>query len=159
VSILTDREKAQGEADLSRKRVAEAGLTGQVDIRIQDYRNLGDEKFDAISSIGMFEHVGHKRRDEYFVHLAQALTPYGRLLNHAISTPHGAKFDRRSFINRYVFPDGELHDVGETIVAAESAAAAATSVATERVMVISGERFARRTRRASAGRRRPLAAR
>ena len=112
---------SHAQAELARKRVAEAGLTGQVDIRIQDYRHLGSEQFDAISSIGMFEHVGHKRRDDYFAHLANALVPYGRFLNHAISTPHGASYDRHSFINRYVFPDGELQDVGETIVSAENA--------------------------------------
>ena len=53
---------------------------------MQDYRQLGDERFDAISSIGMAEHVGATRLDEYFAILHRALVPTGRLLNHAISS-------------------------------------------------------------------------
>ena len=109
------------QADLARKRVAEAGLTGQVDIRLQDYRQLAAERFDAISSIGMFEHVGRARRAEYFALLTACLTVRGRLLNHAISTPGGSAYDRRSFLARYVFPDGELQDVSETATAMQEA--------------------------------------
>jgi cyclopropane-fatty-acyl-phospholipid synthase len=111
---------SQAQADLARKRVAEAGVTGRVEIRIQDYRDLGGERFDAISSVGMFEHVGQAKRKEYFDALAAALKPHGRLLNHAISTPNGSTYNgRRSFVARYVFPDGELQDVGDTIRAAQ----------------------------------------
>ena len=70
------------------------GLDGQVEIRLQDYRDLGGETFDAISSIGMFEHVGASRTAEYFGLLHGLLRPRGRLLNHAISQrrrfPHQA---------------------------------------------------------------------
>ncbi|MEL6985467.1 MAG: cyclopropane-fatty-acyl-phospholipid synthase family protein, partial [Actinomycetota bacterium] len=72
------------QAELARKRVAEAGLADQVDIRLQDYRDLPDERFDAISSIGMFEHVGLARLKEYFEILHGLLAPSGRLLNHQI---------------------------------------------------------------------------
>ncbi|HEX3539175.1 MAG TPA: cyclopropane-fatty-acyl-phospholipid synthase family protein [Acidimicrobiales bacterium] len=108
--------------DLARKRVAEAGLSDWVEIRLQDYRDVGGggERFDAISSIGMFEHVGKDQMAAYFSVLADVLTPGGRLLNHAISTPDGAAFDRRSFTARYVFPDGELEDVADVVAAMEA---------------------------------------
>jgi cyclopropane-fatty-acyl-phospholipid synthase len=106
--------------ELGRKRVAEAGLADKVDIRIEDYRDLKGS-FDAISSIGMFEHVGRARMAGYFSTLAGLLRPRGRLLNHAISTPNGAAFDKRSFVARYVFPDGELQDVSAVCAAAQEA--------------------------------------
>jgi cyclopropane-fatty-acyl-phospholipid synthase len=99
------------QADLARKRVAEAGLSDQVDIRIQDYRDVRGETFEAISSIGMFEHVGEKKMAEYFTTLHRLLGPRGRLLNHAISSVNSSKLRGRTFMNRYVFPDGQLIDV------------------------------------------------
>jgi cyclopropane-fatty-acyl-phospholipid synthase len=109
------------QADLARERVAEAGLQDQVDIRLQDYRELVGERFDAISSIGMFEHVGTARIGEYFGTLRELLGPTGRLLNHAISTVRGSKTSNRSFMGRYVFPDSELIDVGDVVLAMEDA--------------------------------------
>jgi cyclopropane-fatty-acyl-phospholipid synthase len=109
------------QAALARKRVAEAGLTGSVEIRVQDYRDLAGETFDAISSIGMFEHVGAKNSARYFETLRALLRPRGRLLNHAISSPGGSAIGRRTFIGRYVFPDGELIDVGEVVMAMQRA--------------------------------------
>lgn len=128
------------QAELARKRIAEAGLSDQIEIRLQDYRDVKDGPFDAISSIGMFEHVGRKRMEEYFRDLYALLPPQGRLLNHAISrpgypqpdTPVGrarlvgrrlatasglrltSKIDS-DLMERYVFPDGELHEVGTVI--------------------------------------------
>jgi cyclopropane-fatty-acyl-phospholipid synthase len=102
--------------DLASKRVAAAGLGDRVEIRLQDYRDLGSEQFDAVSSIGMFEHVGEARLREYAAILYRVLRPEGRLLNHGISRPAGpAQLSRRSFIDRYVFPDGELFEVGRVI--------------------------------------------
>jgi cyclopropane-fatty-acyl-phospholipid synthase len=92
-----------------------------VAIRLQDYRDLKDEQFDAICSIGMFEHVGKSEMTVYFQILHNLLAPSGRLLNHAISTPGGSRTGRRSFIRRYVFLDGELLDVGEVVLAMEHA--------------------------------------
>ncbi|MFI6869004.1 class I SAM-dependent methyltransferase [Nocardia sp. NPDC050406] len=109
------------QADLARARVAEAGLSGNVEIRLCDYRDLRGEEFDAISSIGMFEHVGAKRAARYFDTLRALLRPEGRLLNHAISSVGGSTMRGRSFIGRYVFPDGELLDVGEVVLALERA--------------------------------------
>jgi len=104
--------------ELARKRVAEAGLTDRVEIRLQDYRDVNDGPYDAISSIGMFEHVGLARLGEYFERLHDLVRPGGRVLNHAISRPPGrSRFARASFIDRFVFPDGELHEVG-TVVSA-----------------------------------------
>jgi cyclopropane-fatty-acyl-phospholipid synthase len=105
------------QAELAEKRVVEAGLSDVVEIRLQDYREIEDGPFDAISSIGMFEHVGEARLAEYFGRLRALLQPQGRLLNHGISHPPGlkARLPRRSFANRYVFPDGELHEVGRVV--------------------------------------------
>jgi cyclopropane-fatty-acyl-phospholipid synthase len=109
---------SQPQADLAAKRVAEAGLADKIEIRLQDYRELGAERFDAISSIGMFEHVGLSELSHYFKVLHGLLEPRGRLLNHGISRPPGPPgFNKRSFVARYVFPDGELHEVG-TVVSA-----------------------------------------
>ena len=111
VGVALSREQV----DLAARRVAEAGLDGQVEIRLQDYRHLRGERFDAISSVGMFEHVGSQRMTQYFETLHELLAPTGRLLNHAISKPGGSVLGRRSFVGRYVFPDGELLDVAEVV--------------------------------------------
>ena len=102
-------------------RVEQAGLADRIEIRLEDYRVLGGKKFDAISSIGMSEHVGKARIGDYFSTLSSLLSPHGRLLNHAISSVGGSKLGRRSFMYRYVFPDGELLDVGDTALAMEEA--------------------------------------
>jgi len=102
-------------------RVEQAGLADRIEIRLEDYRQLVGERFDAISSIGMSEHVGKARIGEYFSTLASLLSPRGRLLNHAISSVGGSKLGPRSFMYRYVFPDGELLDVGDTVLAMEEA--------------------------------------
>jgi cyclopropane-fatty-acyl-phospholipid synthase len=113
------------QADLAAKRVAEAGLADRVEVRLQDYRDVDDEPFDAISSIGMFEHVGLSQLAVYFDGLFARLRPRGRLLNHGISRPalpvHRSRFSRRGFIDRYVFPDGELHEVGSVVSAMQRA--------------------------------------
>jgi cyclopropane-fatty-acyl-phospholipid synthase len=106
------------QAEWAEKAVAEAGLAERVQIRYEDYRDVADGPFDAISSIGMFEHVGLSQLRTYFGGLARLLRPGGRLLNHGISRPSNAgrtRFRRNSFIDRYVFPDGELHEVGTVV--------------------------------------------
>lgn len=112
---------SSAQVELARRRVADAGLSGSVEIRLADYRDLRGEEFDAISSIGMFEHVGSERAAQYFDTLRALLRPRGRLLNHAISSPGGSIMQNRSFVGRYVFPDGELVDVGEVVLAMERA--------------------------------------
>ncbi len=115
VGVTISREQAER----ARKRVADAGLGDQVEIRIQDYRDVVDGPFDAISSVGMAEHVGGpKELRTYFRAVERLLASDGRFLNHAITraanvTPAGSG----GFIQRYVFPDGELHEIGATISA------------------------------------------
>ena len=109
------------QVELARERVRDAGLEANVEIRLQDYRDLRGETFDAVSSIGMFEHVGTRRMDEYFRVLFSLLAPTGRLLNHAISSPGGSRMHGRSFMNRYVFPDGELVDLADVVGGMERA--------------------------------------
>ena len=104
------------QAEWAREAVRRERLDDRVEIRIQDYRDVRDAPFDAISSIGMFEHVGAARLDEYFTDCFALLRPGGRLLNHGIARrPGRAAFSNRSFIDRYVFPDGELHEVGTVV--------------------------------------------
>jgi len=113
---------SKSQAEMAVDRVADAGLTTRVSVRLQDYRDLSGETYDAISSIGMFEHVGTAQLEHYFRTISSLLAPGGRILNHAISatedTPGG---DGPSFISRYVFPDGELHEIGAVITALHSA--------------------------------------
>lgn len=112
---------SQEQADHARRRVLDAGLDDLVEIRLQDYRDLRGEHFDAISSIGMFEHVGQRHMAGYFSTLRSLLEPRGRLLNHAISAVGGSTLGTRSFTYRYVFPDGELIDVGDVTHAMQAA--------------------------------------
>jgi cyclopropane-fatty-acyl-phospholipid synthase len=109
------------QVERARQRVAEAGLSDRVEIRLQDYRDLGRERFDAVSSVGMSEHVGNERLDGYFEIIRAVLPDHGRLLNHAISSVGGSKLSKNSFAYRYVFPDGELIDLGRTIEAMQRA--------------------------------------
>ncbi|GAA3724121.1 cyclopropane-fatty-acyl-phospholipid synthase family protein [Streptomyces tremellae] len=108
----------------ARKRVADAGLTDRVDIRVQDYRDVKDGPYDAISSIGMAEHVGSVRFREYADDLYALLRPGGRLLNHQIARrplAHDEAYEIDAFIDAYVFPDGELAPVGRTLATLEEA--------------------------------------
>ncbi len=107
---------SERQATLAAERVSEAGLSSKVEVRLQDYRDVADGPFDAISSIGMYEHVGRSRLPEYLRCLHDLLRPQGRLLNHGISRPPGKpSLGPDSFISRYVFPDGELHEVGDVV--------------------------------------------
>jgi cyclopropane-fatty-acyl-phospholipid synthase len=116
---------SEAQRELATKRVADAGLQDRVEIRFQDYRDVRDGPYDAISSIGMFEHVGEARTGEYFTNLFRLLRPEGRLLNHAIARPPHkrghARVHPRGFIHRYVFPDGELLEVGTVLTSMQRA--------------------------------------
>jgi cyclopropane-fatty-acyl-phospholipid synthase len=112
------------QVDLARRRVAEAGLEDRVEVRLQDYREIPDGPFDAISSVGMAEHVGAEQYLAYAGGLYGLLTPGGRLLNHQIArrpSRPGEPYELSPFINRYVFPDGELSPVGSTVSLLEEA--------------------------------------
>ncbi|MDT3398344.1 cyclopropane-fatty-acyl-phospholipid synthase family protein [Streptomyces sp. B1866] len=115
---------SEEQAAYARKRVADAGLTDRVEIRVQDYRETADGPYDAISSIGMAEHVGAARYAEYAAVLHALLAPGGRLLNHQIArrpAPREEAYHVDEFIDRYVFPDGELAPVGRTVAQLEDA--------------------------------------
>ena len=103
--------------ELGRKRVAEMGLSSQIELRLQDYRRIDDGPFDAITSIGMFEHVGWARTAEFFGQVRHLVRPGGRVLLHSITKPDARKprGRRAQFIYRYIFPDGELQPVGRIV--------------------------------------------
>ncbi|MQS13179.1 class I SAM-dependent methyltransferase [Streptomyces kaniharaensis] len=120
VGVSISREQVA----LARARVEEAGLADRVEVRLQDYREIADGPFDAISSVGMAEHVGAEQYRVYARGLYRLLVPGGRLLNHQIARrpEHAGELHRPSpFIDRYVFPDGELSPVGSTVARLEEA--------------------------------------
>ncbi|WP_306186104.1 cyclopropane-fatty-acyl-phospholipid synthase family protein [Streptomyces sp. MK5] len=115
---------SQEQAAYARKRVADEGLTDRVEIRVQDYRDVADGPYDAISSIGMAEHVGAARYLEYANELYALLKPGGRLLNHQIGRRpqrDESAYHVDEFIDAYVFPDGELAPIGTTVTQLERA--------------------------------------
>ncbi|CAM5427428.1 cyclopropane-fatty-acyl-phospholipid synthase [Streptomyces purpurascens] len=115
---------SQEQAAYARKRVAEEGLTDRIEIRVQDYRDVRDGPYDAISSIGMAEHVGADRYLEYADGLYDLLKPGGRLLNHQIARRpqrDETTYEVDAFIDSYVFPGGELQPVGVTVSLLERA--------------------------------------
>jgi cyclopropane-fatty-acyl-phospholipid synthase len=85
---------------------------------VQDYRDVSDGPFDAISSIGMAEHVGAAGMPGYVAGLRGLLRPGGRLLNHAIAE-NARAIRSDTFVTRFVFPDGELLSLGATVAALE----------------------------------------
>ncbi len=105
---------SQQQAEWGQKAIADAGLSDKAEIRFSDYRDVTESDFDAISSIGLTEHIGRANYPNYFGFLYEKLKPEGRLLNHTITRPEDSipSHYRTSFINRYVFPDGELSGPG-----------------------------------------------
>jgi cyclopropane-fatty-acyl-phospholipid synthase len=98
----------------AQRAIADRGLSGLAEVRHLDYRDVIETGFDAVSSIGLTEHVGQAQLPGYFAFLYGKLKPEGRLLNHCITRTDGTEPARRpdGFINRYVFPDGELEPPG-----------------------------------------------
>jgi cyclopropane-fatty-acyl-phospholipid synthase len=114
IGVTLSRKQAEWGA----KAVAEAGLDGVAEIRHGDYRDVPETGFDAVSSIGLTEHIGLRQLPAYFRFLWSRVRPQGRLLNHCITRPTSAGSSRTGpFIDRYVFPDGELEAVGTIITA------------------------------------------
>ena len=98
---------------LGRERVAAEGLDGQVKLELMDYRDLPrDEQFDKVVSVGMFEHVGHANLPLYCRQLSDLVRPGGLVMNHGITSHHldgrPVSHGAGEFIDRYVFPHGEL---------------------------------------------------
>jgi cyclopropane-fatty-acyl-phospholipid synthase len=111
---LSDEQHAMG-----RKRVKAKGLSGKVDIRLQDYRHV-EEKFDAIVSVGMFEHVGIAHYQEYFSKIRDLLTDDGRALVHSIGRK-GGPGTTGAWIRKYIFPGGYSPALSETFAEIEKA--------------------------------------
>ncbi|OWW22587.1 SAM-dependent methyltransferase [Noviherbaspirillum denitrificans] len=111
---------SRNQYDLARERVKEAGLADRVEIRLEDYRDVTG-KFDRITSVGMFEHVGARHLPEYFSKLGALLADDGIVMNHGITTtdPDNGEtaFGGGEFIEQYVFPHGELAHLGTVLTA------------------------------------------
>ena len=109
---------SRAQAEWAAKAIAEAGLADLAEVRHLDYRDAPDVDggYEAISSIGLTEHIGRAQLPSYFRTLFAKLAPGGRLLNHAIMRTNTIQNARTGgFIDKYVFPDGELHGVGHVI--------------------------------------------
>jgi cyclopropane-fatty-acyl-phospholipid synthase len=111
------------QAEKARQRAEEAGVADRVEIRVMDYRDLAGtgERFDAIASIGMVEHVGASQIDIYARTLAGALEPGGRLLNHGITRLRHSDAEAGAFSERYVFPDAAPLHLSRNLLALERA--------------------------------------
>jgi cyclopropane-fatty-acyl-phospholipid synthase len=103
------------QAEWAQKEIVERGLTELAEVRHLDYRDVPETDFDAISSIGLTEHIGAAQLPAYFGKLYGKLKPGARLLNHCITQPTADGSEVDAFIGRYVFPDGELHGVGKLV--------------------------------------------
>jgi cyclopropane-fatty-acyl-phospholipid synthase len=110
------------QATAGRRRIDAAGMGDCCSVELRDYRELpnGTRAFDKIASVGMFEHVGLKNLPLYFGIAYRLLRPGGLLLNHGIARSDTSPIRESSFIERYVFPDGRLVTLSQTLRAAES---------------------------------------
>lgn len=106
---------SQNQYELARERIARAGLGDRCEVRIEDYRDL-QGRFDRISSVGMFEHVGLRNLRGYFAKVRELLADDGVIMNHGITSADSdsaeSPFGGGDFIERYVFPHGELPHIG-----------------------------------------------
>jgi cyclopropane-fatty-acyl-phospholipid synthase len=102
------------QASWAQRAIKERGLSDLAEVRHLDYREVSETGFDAISSIGLTEHIGKAQLPPYFSALHAKLRPQGRLLNHCITRPDNTEPTHVAggFIYRYVFPDGELEGPG-----------------------------------------------
>lgn len=115
IGVTLSRQQAEWGAE----RIAREGLGDRAEIRHGDYRDIAETGFDAVSSIGLTEHIGKANYPAYFAFLRSKLRPTGRLLNHSITRSNdiGETLFPKGFINRYVFPDGELTGPGHLLTA------------------------------------------
>ncbi len=109
------------QASWAKEAIDREGLGDLAEVRHSDYRDVVESDFDAVSSIGLTEHIGVRHYPAYFSFLRERLRPQGRLLNHCITRSHNRKQETGEFIDRYVFPDGELTGSGRIITAAQDA--------------------------------------
>ncbi|MCW2855052.1 MAG: methyltransferase protein [Marmoricola sp.] len=109
------------QASWAQNKIKEEGLDDLAEVRHLDYRDVEEGAFDAISSIGLTEHIGVANYPAYFGYLRDKLTPRGRLLNHSITRADNKRTSTGAFIDRYVFPDGELTGSGRIITEIQDA--------------------------------------
>ncbi|KQY54599.1 SAM-dependent methyltransferase [Nocardioides sp. Root140] len=109
------------QAQWAKEAIDREGLGDLAEVRHLDYREVMETGFDAVSSIGLTEHIGVRNYPSYFTFLREKLRPGGRLLNHSITRPHNRPTETGAFIDRYVFPDGELIGSGTIVAAAQDA--------------------------------------
>jgi cyclopropane-fatty-acyl-phospholipid synthase len=107
------------QATWAQQQIKEEGLDHLAEVRFLDYRKVEETDFDAISSIGLTEHIGVANYPAYFSWIRDHLRPEGRLLNHCITREHNLPTHTGAFIDRYVFPDGELIGSGTIVTAVE----------------------------------------
>jgi cyclopropane-fatty-acyl-phospholipid synthase len=112
---------SEPQAELGRKRAVEAGVADRVDLRVADYRDLADPPFDAVTSIGMVEHVGSVQIDDYARRVREMVRPGGRVLNHGIARVRVGDPEAGAFSERYVFPDAAPLHLSRIITAMERA--------------------------------------
>ncbi len=113
---------SEPQARLARSRAQEAGVGDRVEVRVMDYRDVPDgERYDAVASIGMVEHVGAVQIDDYARHLARVLRPGGRLLNHGIARLRHSDPEAGQFSERFVFPDAAPLHLSRSTLALERA--------------------------------------
>lgn len=113
---------SQNQFDLAKERVKAAGLSDRIEIRLEDYRDVQGQ-FDRITSVGMVEHVGRKQLPAYFARIKDLLVDDGIVMNHGITSSDADSGDTAlgagEFIDKYVFPNGELAHIGMSIEAAQ----------------------------------------
>jgi cyclopropane-fatty-acyl-phospholipid synthase len=119
---------SEPQARVARDRAAREGVADRVEIRVMDYRELTGERFDAVASIGMVEHVGSSQIDRYAQQLAALLEPGGRLLNHGIARLRHSDPEAGPFSERYVFPDAAPLHLSRILSALERAGLATEHV-------------------------------
>jgi cyclopropane-fatty-acyl-phospholipid synthase len=117
LGVTLSREQAAW----AQQAIKEEGLDHLAEVRFMDYRDVQESGFDAISSIGLTEHIGVKNYPAYFGFIRDHLRPQGRVLNHCITRHDNVKRDTGAFIDRYVFPDGELIGSGKIITEVQNA--------------------------------------
>ncbi len=106
------------QAEWAQQAIKDEGLDHLAEVRFGDYRDVEEEGFDAVSSIGLLEHIGVRNYPDYLTFLQGKLRVGGRMLNHCITRRDGSLSTKAgAFIDRYVFPDGELAPVGTIVTA------------------------------------------
>jgi cyclopropane-fatty-acyl-phospholipid synthase len=117
LGVTLSRQQAEwAKGAIDRERLGDLA-----EVRHLDYRDVMEADFDAVSSIGLLEHIGVRNYPAYFSHLRDRLKPGGRLLNHCITRHHNRRQVIGPFLDRYVFPDGELTGSGRIIAQAQDA--------------------------------------